>query len=444
MTELEKQLIGVAKLVNDLRKTNGSNAKLELLKYGLDNVPYTKEILELTYDPNLKYGLSKSTVKRLAIQFKNSESNWNFNDFNRNLRYLAASNIDNDLRRQVSVLLGTFITEEVLSLVCSILTKDLQIGMNVKSINKVCPGLIPVFEVMRGEQYDKNKKFLTDKEIIITEKIDGVRCVCVVDENGNCTFWSRQGKEITGLIEIKDEIVKLGCKNIVLDGEITINSCKNMVNFDIFEATSSKISEKNDSKSGLLYNVFDCIPLSKFKEGKCNTTTRARKKYVSEKIEEANVNNDFLISLPILYAGEYDEKIVKDLHQSVVERGGEGLMINIADAPYETKRTKNLLKVKMMYTVDLRIKGFEKGSVGSKFERTLGAIVVDYKGYDVKVGSGYSNEQREYFWKHQNELIGRVIEVQTFAETSDEKGNLSLRFPVFKRLREVGKEVSYD
>jgi len=43
-----------------------------------------------------------------------------------------------------------------------------------------------------------------------------------------------------------------------------------------------------------------------------------------------------------------------------------------------------------------------------------------------------------------DELIGRVISVQYFEETHDVDGNLSLRFPVFKELRETGKEVSYS
>ena len=119
-------------------------------------------------------------------------------------------------------------------------------------------------------------------------------------------------------------------------------------------------------------------------------------------------------------------------------------MINIASAPYECKRTANLLKVKEMYTMDLKIIGFDEGLVGSKFEGTLGAIVVDYKGHEVKVGSGYTDDERKFFWENKDDLIDRVIEVQYFEETEDTDGNLSLRFPVYVQLREVGKEVSYD
>jgi DNA ligase-1 len=117
-------------------------------------------------------------------------------------------------------------------------------------------------------------------------------------------------------------------------------------------------------------------------------------------------------------------------------------MVNLNHAPYEFKRTKNLLKVKVMQDVDLKIIGFEEGS--GRLAKTLGRINVDYKGNTLGVGSGFSDAQREWLWAHRAYLIGRVITVQYFEETEDADGKKSLRFPVFKELREEGKEVSYN
>ena len=70
-------------------------------------------------------------------------------------------------------------------------------------------------------------------------------------------------------------------------------------------------------------------------------------------------------------------------------------MLNINNAPYECKRTKNLLKLKKMQTCDLEIIGFEEGD--GRLKGTLGKVIVDYKGNEVGVGSGYSDADREYF-----------------------------------------------
>ena len=142
-----------------------------------------------------------------------------------------------------------------------------------------------------------------------------------------------------------------------------------------------------------------------------------------------------------MYEGN-DDSIIMKLLDEVTEQGEEGLMININSAPYECKRTKNLLKVKKMQTCDLRVIGFEEGE--GKLKGTLGKIIVDYKGNEVGVGSGYSIEDRDYFWRNKEKLINRVIEIQYFEETTNQKNDkLSLRFPVYKKLREEGKEVSY-
>ena len=117
-------------------------------------------------------------------------------------------------------------------------------------------------------------------------------------------------------------------------------------------------------------------------------------------------------------------------------------MVNINDAPYEFKRTSNLLKVKEMLECDLVITGFEEGQ--GKYKGKLGRLNVDYKGNALGVGSGFSDEQRAWFWDNQSNLIGRVATVEYFEESHNEEGKLSLRFAIFKELRESGKEVSYS
>ena len=69
---------------------------------------------------------------------------------------------------------------------------------------------------------------------------------------------------------------------------------------------------------------------------------------------------------------------------------------------------------------------------------------MDYKGYAVSVGSGFNDSDREYFINNPNEIIGRVVEISFFEESSNQDGGISLRFPVFKCVREIGKEISYN
>jgi DNA ligase-1 len=50
----------------------------------------------------------------------------------------------------------------------------------------------------------------------------------------------------------------------------------------------------------------------------------------------------------------------------------------------------------------------------------------------VKVGSGFTHEQR---LKHVGEnIVGKLITVQYFEETKNDKGGISLRFPTVKHI----------
>ena len=96
-----------------------------------------------------------------------------------------------------------------------------------------------------------------------------------------------------------------------------------------------------------------------------------------------------------------------------------------------------------MQSCDIRIVGFEEGE--NRNSGTLGALICEYKDNTVKVGTGLSDELRKEIWENKDKWLNRVIEVQYFEETEDSKTKLkSLRFPVFKTLREEGKEISYN
>ena len=255
--------------------------------------------------------------------------------------------------------------------------------------------------------------------------------------DGKVKIFSRQGKRIEGLIDLEEELKELpsGC----YDGELLLDK-EDLPSKDLYRETVTVVNSKNDNKKNIVFNVFDFIPLKDFENRHSDLHCDRRKMQVYESLR--NTEPNWIRPVPILYRGEYNKEIVQKELDKQIALEHEGVMVNINHAPYEGKRTKNILKVKAMQDCDLKIIGFEEGT--GKNKGTLGAIIVDYKGFEVKVGSGFTDEDRKYFWNNQNELLGRVITVQYFEETTNKKDNsLSLRFPVYRELREKGKEVSY-
>ena len=113
------------------------------------------------------------------------------------------------------------------------------------------------------------------------------------------------------------------------------------------------------------------------------------------------------------------------------------------NVPYRCTRHNGILKVKRFYTMDLPIIAIEEGS--NRLAGTLGALVVDYKGNEVRVGSGFDDATRKKVWDVPDMYVGKLCEVQYKSTSVDKKtGKESLQFPTFKQFRFDKDDVSFD
>ena len=62
----------------------------------------------------------------------------------------------------------------------------------------------------------------------------------------------------------------------------------------------------------------------------------------------------------------------------------------------------------------------------------LTAVLIKHKGNTVNVGSGFTIEQRQTYFKKPSAIHGKIITVQYFEESQNQSGEYSLRFPVLK------------
>ena len=416
-----ENLNSIIYIIEQLKSTSSNKSKEKIIKENSDNELF-KRILFYTYNTDFKYGMQKK-----SITIKNGDSKWNslFDMLNE----LSNSNINDNLRINIGKFLGNINNKDERELVINILLKDLRCNINIKSINKAIPNLIPSFDIMLGSKGELDK--LPKGMKFVTEKYDGVRCFTQI-RDGKIIMKSRQNKVFEGLVEIVSAIADLGLDNVCLDGELlAIDSPYETV----YKDTMKIVSTKDEEKHGVKYMLFDIIPLSEFdnKEGKMKYSDR---RAWLDTIKE----NEFINVAPILYKGTDIDEVLKVLDECR-GNGAEGCMIN-TDKPYEFKRSKTLQKLKVMSTCDLRVIGFEEGD--GKLKGTLGKIICNYKGFDLGVGSGFSEAMRDEVWNNQDKYLGKISEIQYFEQTNNDEGGLSLRFPVFKQWRFDKEEESYE
>lgn len=330
-----------------------------------------------------------------------------------------------------------------------VLIKDLRCGISEKTLNKVLGNTewrIPVFTCqLAQDSTDQPKKMKGVKRLEV--KLDGVRVLAVVNGAG-CTLYSRNGKvfenfpQVAAAIEDNRAVFQRGNNTggrFVLDGEIVGES---------FQKLMKQAHRKSDAETeGMVYHIFDMIPLDDFERGFWNAQQSKR----LAMLEPARERLDQTDCLRIMSGLDVDldtsegHDIMRRYADDAVTAGFEGIMIKDLGAPYECKRSSFWMKWKPTITVDLTIVGFEQGT-GRNADR-LGAIICEgvdnERNIRVNVGSGLSDSNRDEYWNSRDDLFGRVVEIQADAVTQNQDGTYSLRFPRFVRFRgfEAGEKL---
>jgi DNA ligase-1 len=356
------------------------------------------------------------------------------------MRYLMSNNTGKD--DDIAVV-QSFINQNLAyaDFLVSVFTKTLTLGVEAKTVNQALGReVVRVWEVQQGKAID-HVKLKPDELIGISQKLNGVRGTLY-----NGAFFSRNGSTYTGLDHIVKDVERLFGRNwyesVVLDGELVRKNTDGLSDSENFQIGTGIINSDSQDKSSIEYVIFEVLTRDDFEseEGR----------YYSERVEHLNKVEEAIAYLglenvrivPRFYLGTDHSQIGVWLDYAE-KHDMEGIMVN-RDVPYKRKRHNGILKVKKFYTMDLRVIGFEAGRFGSKFENTLGCLVVDFKGNPVGV-SGFTDEMRDKIWNNQEDYLGKLVCVKYKEITKDkDTGVESLQFPVFECFRTDKNDVSYE
>lgn len=334
--------------------------------------------------------------------------------------------------------------DEAVELFNRILNKDLRCGANVKLFRAASDVFesLPVFHPMKGESdlagFYSRAKFRMN--ICWSYKLDGTRCWAIVNlDTETCQFLSFNGLEIPNFQVLTDSCLwharhlrqkypdDFGSK-IIFDGEV-VN-----IKGDFAKHMSEFRRLHNMDASGFRYRIFDVVVENvsfkqRYEKYLVNNNKTLRPWFPSD-IDlgtlEYTSDRDKM-ACKVAYLPHYElAKHPNQLAKQAVELGLEGIMLKTWTHEYQHKRSWDWCKVKPQYSEDLKV--VDKFAGTGKYKESLGGLVVERAGKLVKVGSGFSDEQRRIFWQNPP----KMIEVE-YQEVTD-KG--SLRFPRFKRVRE--------
>ncbi len=438
--------------INKLNESDSRLHKEDVLKQALEasvlgsiNAINFLTLAKITYNPYVTFGVRKVPD---TMGIVDAENPWE--DFNELLSQLGQRALSgNKAIEAIDAMSERFDSEEWNTFCAPVIRRDLRCGVSATTINKICKGtnyMIPIFGCQLATNSEGRPEMKGNKRL--EPKLDGVRVllVCIYTDDGeiHTTCYSRNGKVFENFTHIEDQIRsnftkmvrKIGKADVsygmVFDGEVIGNTFQELMR----QARRKDNVQAEDS----VFNIFDIIPINDFRRGHWNAQLSKRIKMLEDirPIIDSMPNVELLphimVDLDTAAGRDQLDRYAKDQ----VNNGFEGIMIKDVDAPYECKRNTFWMKWKPTITVDLEVIGVEEGT--GRNQGRLGALVCngvdDGKEITVNVGSGFSDSDRDNYWRDSNLIIGRTAEILCDVITQNQDGTYSLRFPRFVRFRD--------
>lgn len=427
-------MLKAIKKVIELQSAGGSNKKKQILQKFKDDANFCK-FLYYALDPTVTFKVSEATLRQQP-QYQPEITLVFTSIFVVCERLASLKALDAATVYQAQSFLQFVDDDEEREFYIKLLAKTLRLGVTAKTVNQVIPGLVHEWEIQQAYPIDKYPL----KEGVwfsLTQKLNGVRATYYKGQ-----LYARSGVPYKGLGHITSILDSDTFDGMMFDGELTLKDKGTLSDNEAFREATGIINSDALYKTEICYTIFDVISEKDFeKSGESSVDYQARRSYLDSWLAPRVGSSGCVSVLPVLYSG-YDQSKIDELLDQMVREDKEGLMVNL-NVPYKCKRHNGILKVKRFYTMDLPIVRCEEGT--GRLAGTLGALVLDFKGNEVKVGSGFTDEQRDNIWvHHRNDVIGALCEVKYKEVSSDKRtGAESLQFPVFVSLRTDKTDVSY-
>jgi len=438
----------IKQIFDEIGNESGTNMKMEILKRYKDNELLVK-VLYLANSKRVKFYIKQipeyHTTNELYLQHKSLE--YALDELsklsNRELTGHAAI-------AHLQEILG-YLDADDAYIIERIIEKDCKIGMGTRNINKVIPGLIEKTGYMGCKPYSRKAidKLLETGLCYSQEKMDG-RFVNIIIQGGEVANESRQGEPT--LLEdpaFMSELTKL--KDCVINGELTMDGVERYQSNGIIASLISIATKKGDGKDvtkelkkfeakhmpyrkaldAVRVTAWDILTIDEYYTRKCTRPYHER----LDDLEITFLGGERLSVVETKIVSTREEVMAHFIE--VLKRKGEGTVVKSMDGVWADTKPSYQIKVKKEINLDLRVIGFNYGTVGTKNENVISTFDVKSEDGLLLTSPGNMDEDTmDYVTSHQEELMGSIIEIKCCGVSQDEKGNYSTLHPTFKAFRD--------
>lgn len=294
-----------------------------------------------------------------------------------------------------------------------------------------------VVKPMLAKQADKvTKTTIFNKTWIASRKIDGLRCIIYLGDNGKLHTSSRGATNYdSAMFEILTHpaLIKLfkNNKGLMLDGECyhhgyTLQQINSI-------ARTQKVAKDLEVLQFYWYDIVDLNNPFKSRLAKMKSIAEELKEYGSEigwEPDRVFKENELRIQfVPQVEVSGWDNMM--KLHNEYVSEGWEGLVIRDPERPYKPNgRTNDMIKIKVYKDDCFKVVGKEAGLRGSE---DMVFIMEMPDGRTFKAKPFGDREQKEEYWiNFDKKYKGHIGECKFFYYSDD---GIPLQ-PAFKAFRD--------
>ena len=408
-------------LIERIAAEPSTNAKLALVKEGVQS-PFFCRVLEYALDPTKTFYFTAKTLPEWSPAHHDtvySGMNWRMETWAL-LDMLASRALSGAAALTAVQLELNLLDQPSANLLRRVILKDLRAGFGSTITNKACKGLIPEFPYMRCSlpKHVKLEAWPWAKGVFSQEKADGMFAnvdYSIAGGSKQVSIRSRQGSEfpIGEFAQIADEVRQrfIGeCQYhgeflVEVDGVVAPREIGNGIMNRVLSGGSFEANERPTFK------VWDVIPLSDVKPKGKNTRPYTARVADLITMLRSNPVDGAAISL-------IETRVVRTLADAyahsaeLMKKGKEGTVVKHPGAIWFDGTSKELVKLKLEFEIDLTVTAIVEGRSGTKNEGRAGSLTCESSDGLLRVDVAVKNEaMRDKVDANTGDWVGRVIAV---------------------------------
>ena len=417
----------ILEILEQLRNTSSTKEKFNILLSHKDNKDLEK-VLKYTYDKvDFTYGVTPTTV----LDFDSNE--YSDKEMFEVLDILNRREVTGHSALALAKNFYESCDKDIKELFLKILDRDLKIGVNEKTLNKVFKGIVPRPNYCRCDLLSEKtlKKFTFPGYIQL--KCDGTYREAYV-HNGIVEFKTRSGEPYKN--PVLEEILKTLPDGYYL-GEFTLGKADNP---DANRAEGNgNINSDNPDFNNIHYTIWDMLTEDEY-------TLKDSKRGYDERFETLTKTLETLNSSLVHVVPSLRVNNIKDALKVTSEwmnKGLEGGVLKSSKMKFKNGTSKEQLKIKLKVDVEVRCTGFIEGTKGTKYEGKNKVITFENDEGTIKGQcSGMTDSMVEEVTKNPEKYIGKVLSVQ-FNDLTKAEGHefYALSHPAFICFRDDKDET---